>query len=382
MGIKRIINLLLAVSALFLARCSMNLADTTNGSETTNGYALRGTVVGDDGMAIPNANVFIRAERFLKDTALVNVPRVPDGFTDTNGNFRLDSVVPGTYYIEIQRTVSLAQGMKFFLANDSTQPKTINLGTIMLKPAAGFHGYVSRTMVPATVNIFVQIYGMDYVLKTDTAGGFSFNGLPAGKHLIRVFTGDTALGTISLDTITVSPAENWNAGKYLLPVDTWQDTAIVRAMLDTNGLDTVPVAAVVTFKNGRVDDMDLTGRGITIIPSNINKLRLKHLRLGENKITYVPDEVGFINTLVALNLKRNTIAKLPGSIGDLTHLGHLELSNNRLSSLPPSVVNLKQIFFLSVNYNRISPSLEPEIVAWIDANSFDPNWRATQGTEP
>ncbi len=110
------------------------------------------------------------------------------------------------------------------------------------------------------------------------------------------------------------------------------DTAIVREILDLNGLPTVAVATVAGGTSSRITYLNLSGRN-----------------------------------LVALT---NRIARLDS-------LSELYLSNNRLSSLPDSIVRLTRLTILTVGHNRLC-SVPAQIAAWITLYVTVPGWESTQ----
>jgi hypothetical protein len=337
---------------------------------------IAGIVTANDGTPVAGARVFIRKITYIQDTAsLVNEVK-PDAVTLSDGSFKLDSIVPDDYQIEVNDRDKYAKLISCNKALFITP--SISLGTIALLPVAGFYGTVDRINIPSTVRIYAQIYGLERVQQVDNIGEFYFAGLPAGIHIIRLLSSNGQFGIMERDTIEVKPAENRDAGTYLLPFDFYRDTMIVRALLDSNGLDTIPASAVIALRDGRVVDLNLTGLGISRITPAVMYLRLRHLRLGENAIDSIPPEVGRIPSLTDLTLKRNVIVFLPGSIGDLSCLKHLDLSRNKLNSLPLNIIKLVNLEFLSVDYNHLT-KVDTPVKIWLDTYCTDLNWQATQG---
>jgi len=395
-----------------------NVAGT--GSQAGNGI-VTATVITPDGQPAANASVFLRPKTFLKDTTAISETRIPDATTAKNGVFAIDSVDPGEYLVEVNDEIQNA--LLLVCVKDSG--KTANLGTLMLKPQAGFYGLVVRENIPATTRVFVQAYGFDHIREVNVYGEFSFFKIPAGNYDLRIFSSDTSLGVVDSEIITVNPAEELDAGLFLLPFEYWRDTLVVRELLDSNGLIDTPVTSVTVVKNGRVGELDLTHRAISVIPKSIGNLRLTHLIVNENFISSLPVEIGKIasleylsatmnrlfelpheignckrlkhlevsnnryfnripfeigelTSLTYLGFQRNDITILPGSIGNLTALKTLDLGYNRIERLPFEIITLHELDFLSINYNRLRHN-PPEIEQWIDAYSFDPEWRKTQG---
>lgn len=366
--------LIFAFVAMFFLHCSMDVAGGF-GSETTNGVTVSGVVVSKDGAPAANVDVFIRPESFLKDTSDFQIERVPDVVTNSTGGFIIDSVDTGSYLIEInykrRDAVLVKCNMHTFI------PGKVNLDTIQLQPSAGFYGIVDRENIPISENVYIQIYGIDRVRLVDTTGEFDFGGLPAGTHIIRVISSNPSHGILEADTVTVDPAENRDAGTFLLPFAFWRDTLAVRTILDSNGLTDISVSSVTSKVDGRIYELDLANRGIVVLPSIVSKLRLRLLRLQDNSLDSLPGSIGAISSLTYLSLLRNNLTELPGTIGNLTHLMHLNLGYNKLTYLPSTIPSLKKLGYLSVVHNRLH-DVAPPIKIWLDTYSAESNWQELQ----
>jgi Leucine-rich repeat (LRR) protein len=205
------------------------------------------------------------------------------------------------------------------------------------------------------------------------------------------------------------------------------DTLAVRAILDSNGLDTIPVSEdIIDSSEGRIVNLYLISKQLSTIPSEIGVLtslvdlwlygnslttlppqienldnlmllnlpentlshlpleignlpNLSVLELNNNNLTELPSEIGTLNNLVVLKLNNNNLTNLPSSIGGLYSLRHLNLCENNLTSLPDSIVNLTPRDTVDVSYNRLARiNLSDPVVAWL--NNYDPDWEQTQNT--
>lgn len=394
------------------------------GSQAGNGN-VTATVLYPDGSPVIGTDVFIRQKDYLEDTSDIAYERIPDAVTNSSGVFIIDSVNPGNYFIEINDNKENARLVECNIESSNIWP--MDLGNIEILQAASFAGKIDLDNIQNTVAVYVQLYGVEYLNKVATGGKFSFNGLPSGTFKLRIFSSDSSLGIVDSETIVIGPGEDHDAGKFLLPFDFWRDTVVVRTILDLNDKYQLPVSDVITIKNGRITKLNLTHRGLHILPAVIvdlrlthllvgenfldslpseigkvsslvhlglmrNRLtrlpeticnlnRLKHLNLNENRINLLPKEIGKLSSLVHLSIRKNNLQKLPITIDDLSGLKVLDVSSNTLAILPVSITNLKELVFLSVNFNRLK-SVPPEIKTWLDTYSTDKEWKATQKGPP
>jgi hypothetical protein len=192
--------------------------------------------------------------------------------------------------------------------------------------------------------------------------------------------------------------------------DYQSDSLAVRIILDTNGLQSVPIDSVATSIGGRIVALDLDDANLSILPECIGRLaelqlliitwggfqalpdslfnlkKLEYLDLSVNVIRVLPDAIGELPRLRHLNLFsynvrafKDSSSMLPASIGMLDSLQYLNLRWNFLTSLPSTIVNLKALDTLDLSENRLC-SLPPEIALWADAH--DSTWRLYQDCTP
>jgi len=364
-----------ALAAIFIAGCSAN-PDVAGVSETTNGIVLitGPAVSAETGSPLAGAELYIRPENFIADSSNEGSVRIPDATADKAGNFVLDSITTGNWVIEINLHDSLVETVHCTVENADQK-----LGSISVRPAANLTGTVDRSGLSANEQVFVQIRGVDRIYRVDLTGTFRLSGIPAGSQIFRLFSSRTVSGVIGADTITVVPREQNSVGHFRLPVDSWRDTVVVRQILDINGLTALPVDSVVGSYtvDHRIAELNLANRGITTLTDAITTLRIHQLRLSNNAIDSLPEEIGSMRSLRGISINGNKVTALPQSIVNLTDLVRLDCAGNELSALPVGIENLSSISFLNMNENRLN-SLSTSIESWIDQYSTDPNWKMTQ----
>jgi Leucine-rich repeat (LRR) protein len=187
------------------------------------------------------------------------------------------------------------------------------------------------------------------------------------------------------------------------------DTIALRAILDANGLTTLPCWAVVGSAGvdtcGRILTLDLSGRSISCLPDTVTTLtELRELDLYNNRgidslpsaigrlanlatlmvqrcsLTRLPDSLCNLSALRTLYVHDNLLTRLPDSLGRLSALTTLELGANELDSLPQSITRLSSLstahFVVGGNHLCGVPD---GIADWLTAHSYEGNqWQSSQ----
>ena len=140
---------------------------------------------------------------------------------------------------------------------------------------------------------------------------------------------------------------------------TWKDDSlVVRQILDTNGLDTVPVENVVGGKDstGRIKSLYFWQMpSFNLVPASIGNLnKLMDLKIGYTNISSLPTTFGNLKLLTIVDLVYNKLTSLPSEIGNLVSLVTLYICNNEITSLPPEIGKCKKIYFLQIQNNKIT----------------------------
>ena len=140
---------------------------------------------------------------------------------------------------------------------------------------------------------------------------------------------------------------------------TWEDDSLViRQILDTNGLYSVPVDSVIGKKDstGRVVTMGFGKPSFYILPASIKNLdELFSFGIDGTNIEAIPPEIGELKKLKMLTIMRNRkLTILPPEIGDLESLQRLNISCNEITAIPPEIGKLKKLYSFSFGENKIT----------------------------
>lgn len=97
--------------------------------------------------------------------------------------------------------------------------------------------------------------------------------------------------------------------------------------------------------NRKESTLNLSHRGIKVMPAEVGKLTfIKVLLLNNNSILMPPEEISHLSVLESLSLEYNQLTVIPSSIAQLNSSLHfLNLSHNPLTSLSPAVSQLENL---------------------------------------
>ena len=209
----------------------------------------------------------------------------------------------------------------------------------------------------------------------------------------------------------------------------YDDSLVVREILDVNGLDTVTVESVTSVIGGRVYGLYLHGMQLHTLPESLGDLdSLGNLQIQENQIPAIPRSIGsckFLQYLSAYNnlihelpeeitecknlvllyLFGNRFAKWPEILSELPKLESINLADNHLIEVPAAIADYQSLTDLSLYNNYLSAlpeqfidmvlksvsisgnvlcSLTPEMELWLDTydwNKEDGRWRTYQACD-
>lgn len=208
-----------AAAALFgVSGCSDPVAG--NSMETENSVAFR--AVNALGEPVANARVRVRPNWFVADSAAEadTGKFVRNATTDKNGRVEIEGLPAGRFTVEF--TDDSIKAFTEFLHTDTIEAQ--ELEATALKSTGTLSGQI--TLPDSTSKAWVQVYGLDYKVATDSKGAFRLDSLPAGvlrfraiayKHaailgedLAQVYSEHvTDMGTVSLPSIGSEDPSTW-----------------------------------------------------------------------------------------------------------------------------------------------------------------------------
>ncbi|KAM7536081.1 hypothetical protein Aperf_G00000089732 [Anoplocephala perfoliata] len=160
------------------------------------------------------------------------------------------------------------------------------------------------------------------------------------------------------------PSEFVNLAKKLRVVD-----------ISYNNFEQIPLSLFP--KESKITYLLMDNNPMLNIPPEIHNLRfLTHLSISNSPYLYeLPEEIGCLVKLRALNLCSNSLLKLPPTLHALENLNYLDLSDNKFSHFPVVVCFIPHLKVLL--YNNCCHSCtytEPDPPGWFDRTSLiDPS---------
>lgn len=214
MTIKTITIVRLCVLATILAAitCSRpGVTDSTSGGSSSEVVAIIGTAKQADGTVVANALVRLRADNYLQNDSPSNKKPAPvvDVRTDNLGTFRIDSILPGNYSLEISDQKALAVAIGVNATLDSNE---MHMGTLTLKPVSRLSGTI-KLSDDTPVPVHVMVYGLERRIQTDSLGKFIIPDMPEGTYALCIEPADLALGQRDIASVEVGSGQ-------LLTIDT------------------------------------------------------------------------------------------------------------------------------------------------------------------
>ena len=102
------------------------------------------------------------------------------------------------------------------------------------------------------------------------------------------------------------------------------------------------------------------------------------IKLNNNKLVKLPDEIGQCASLVRLWLHNNKLASLPRTIGWLYKLEHLSMEKNQITDLPVEFGRLTSLTALSYDEDKV-PGTELDLLGALVGLEREQRWKRIQG---
>jgi hypothetical protein len=208
---------LVAAAMCMLQLCTSGPTGHAGGSSSE---TVIGVVASESGAPVDGAEVTLRRSDYLADTTL-GLPKMSvsrkETVTDADGSFRIDSVDPGAYCIEVNDLQSSAVLIKTDVAEGAG---LVDLDTQILAPYASVSGSVDTALLRGA-KAFVQVYGLERLMEVGPDGRFTVNNLPEGEYRFRIVANDPGVVPIEIDTVralsgdTVPVFAGWSYSKRL-----------------------------------------------------------------------------------------------------------------------------------------------------------------------
>jgi hypothetical protein len=389
--VMKIDRRLLFLAAIFAViwGCSpdrIGLAGGGSGTETVGGCALD-----DEQKPAAGIVVSLRRSDFL-DTGSISLVQDPDILqadttTDINGNFSLLLGTTGRFIVAMyDKNGNAAQELCAINQDETLFVKAT------LRETGVLSGKINQESGADQTRFNIYFYGFArHSVMTDDSGNFKVPNLPEGKYRFKVIPQipiykpyEGSVSVVSGES-TDMPAIVMQKGDFGIHPS---DSAVVRAILDSNGLQAVPIDKIaksdaswphkvveLSINNLKRNNMYfrlLTSRVcdlaelqkidisnnvmMTQLPKEIGKLKhLSELVLRNNRISYLPPEIGALASLRKLDVSKNTFnsgsgfLSLPNEIGNLDSLEYLYVDTNNLTELTPGIGNCRILKILSVS---------------------------------
>jgi len=188
-----------------LMRCS-DLVPTAGGSTTSDNAKVMATVYNTKGSPAAGAVVRLRRSDYVSQSAGLAKQAVStaDTLTDAQGRFEFKGIDSGAYRIEVADP-STGSGLGGAVLFDCSihGHDSINLGPDTLRPYAAISGTIDSLQGPA----YVQVYGLERIVRVDSSGRFTITDLPQGALDLRIAkTGDTGVPVVVKNIQVISGA--------------------------------------------------------------------------------------------------------------------------------------------------------------------------------
>jgi hypothetical protein len=236
--VKNLIYILLSAAVFW--NCS-NPAPVAGTTDTGNAIQVAGTVLYENGDPAVDAEVRLRRKDYLSPLPSLAKAGLNwfDTQTNTDGEFVIDSLEPGDYFIEVSDQDSMA--VLITLAFDSSDTR-IELPVETLEKVSVVKGRASLS--PGASGIFLQSFGLERLEAVDPATGLFSVTLPAGTFGIRFSSQYGTVKPVVVEDLPVSAGEIRDLGTIMVrdstdPYSAWEHVSRVVVNTLPTGSDIV-----------------------------------------------------------------------------------------------------------------------------------------------
>lgn len=129
-------------------------------------------------------------------------------------------------------------------------------------------------------------------------------------------------------------------------------STIRRIFAKRNFIDSLSESDVKRFCN--LTELYMPSNCLGALPANIGYLRsLVTLNLDGNRISLLPNSISNLISLNNLILRDNLLEKLPNDLGNLSNLKFVDLSINKFSTFPKSILQCRNLKKIWISKNRL-----------------------------
>jgi hypothetical protein len=226
-------NKLLFLGALFMiAVCCRCTTPVAGGSSQQGNGIVVGSVVAAGGAPAKESRIRIRPMEYLRKPGAINEENgIYDAVTDASGSFFVSGVNPGSYLIEANDGVLSAALIRLTVV---AFKDTASAGTMDLKPYARISGVTTIS----GGQLYVQVKGLERLVKVEHGGAFSIADLPAGTFEL-VFT-DSAAPRAPLSDLSIATRPG-SAETVAVPAG-WRHACRLRFNTAASGADVTGTA--------------------------------------------------------------------------------------------------------------------------------------------
>ncbi len=203
------------------------------------GNAISGLIKTESGEPVAGAVVRLRRSDYLSSIHhLLPQKRGADGITeidtvtDDDGMFRMDSIAPGEYFVEVTGTDSLTALFEIEINSSDT---LVTLSEKYLDRPAIICGNVN--LPPGISGAWIQVYGLERLMAADSATGAFCVSVPGGIFDLHIFSLAGRVSIVDIKEVAVKAGDTSNIGTVYPGYHTIPsiDTVVLGKIVKDNG---------------------------------------------------------------------------------------------------------------------------------------------------